>query len=34
MKKSELKKIIKDEISIELIEKKMEFLLNEKINLL
>jgi predicted GIY-YIG superfamily endonuclease len=33
-KQLELKKIIKDEISIELIEKKIEFLLNEKINLL
>ena len=33
-KQNELNKIIKDEISIELIEKKIEFLLNEKINLL
>ena len=33
-KQNELKKIIDDEISIELIEKKIEFLLNEKINLL
>jgi len=33
-KQNELKKIIDDEISIDLIEKKIEFLLNEKINLL
>jgi len=33
-KQLELKKIINDEISIDLIEKKIEFLLNEKINLL
>ena len=33
-KQNELKKIIHDEISIEFIEKKIEFLLNEKINLL
>ena len=33
-KQNELKKIIDDEISIEFIEKKIEFLLNEKINLL
>ena len=33
-KQLELKKIINNEISIELIEKKIEFLLNEKINLL
>ena len=33
-KQNELKKIMQDEISIELIEKKIEFLLNEKINLL
>ena len=33
-KQNELKKIMHDEISIEFIEKKIEFLLNEKINLL
>jgi len=33
-KQNELKKIIDDEISIEFIEKKIEFLLNEKMNLL
>ena len=33
-KQNELKQIIDDEISIEFIEKKIEFLLNEKINLL
>ena len=33
-KQNELKKIINNEISIEFIEKKIEFLLNEKINLL
>ena len=33
-KQNELKKIMHDDISIEFIEKKIEFLLNEKINLL